>query len=168
MPDSVCIVSIIRATTLLKGMQVKDSTYNGVTTYMWTAIESNVGIICACLPVLRPILQQLIPWFLERTGRTSKNRRTYDPYGDSAEVAQQPSKKSYHRNSDLQYWAKGDNVIISHISSRHPQSRHSSEVCLNEGILRKTEVETSVESMKDHELSKEDFQPTEPERVHIV
>jgi hypothetical protein len=32
-----------------------------ITSSMWTIIESNIGIICACLPCCRPILHILFP-----------------------------------------------------------------------------------------------------------
>ena len=34
-------------------------TYTGVA--IWTSIEPSVGVVCACLPTLRPLLRELLP-----------------------------------------------------------------------------------------------------------
>ncbi|CAL3966372.1 unnamed protein product [Diplocarpon coronariae] len=32
--------------------------------YIWTAVESSVGIVCACAPTLRPVLSKMFPTFV--------------------------------------------------------------------------------------------------------
>lgn len=39
-------------------------------TLIWSLIETNIAIICACLPLLRPLISRVIPAF----GKTSKSR----------------------------------------------------------------------------------------------
>lgn len=55
---SVCIVSILRITAFNKS-DPKDPTYTSIDTAMWSSIEQSVGIICACLPALRPLFRRL-------------------------------------------------------------------------------------------------------------
>ncbi|UNI21123.1 hypothetical protein JDV02_007140 [Purpureocillium takamizusanense] len=56
----VTITSILRATTLNFSTTSPDSTYD-ITSTLWTMIEENVAIICACLPMCRIILAWVFP-----------------------------------------------------------------------------------------------------------
>lgn len=61
---------------------------------MWSAIECNTGVICACLPTLRPALARLWPALTSivpghRRGRTSSDDIT-SFYGRSDESAAAP------------------------------------------------------------------------------
>ncbi|MCJ1429694.1 hypothetical protein MMC29_007609 [Sticta canariensis] len=57
----VCVTSILRMTTLKAGSKSKDSTYGTYVSTIWTTIEANTGIICACLPMLRSPLSRVFP-----------------------------------------------------------------------------------------------------------
>ncbi|KAJ5831919.1 Integral membrane protein [Penicillium riverlandense] len=57
----VCITSIVRLTALKKIADSSDPTYDNVGAASWSAIECNTGIICACLPTLKPLLARLFP-----------------------------------------------------------------------------------------------------------
>jgi hypothetical protein len=35
--------------------------YNASLALLWSTVEVNVGIICACIPTLRPLIKSLIP-----------------------------------------------------------------------------------------------------------
>ncbi|KAL2132730.1 hypothetical protein VTI74DRAFT_3440 [Chaetomium olivicolor] len=54
------ITSCLRVTTLDIFAKSPDNTYN-VANVMWTIVEPNVAIVCACLPVLRPFVVKLFP-----------------------------------------------------------------------------------------------------------
>ncbi|CAD6582286.1 MAG: hypothetical protein ASARMPRED_000919 [Alectoria sarmentosa] len=54
----VCGASIIRAYTVAT-VSFTDRTYAYASTLIWSAVEVNVGITCACLPVLQPVVQKL-------------------------------------------------------------------------------------------------------------
>lgn len=53
----VCIVSVVRCVELAKVSASVDSSYAYATTIIWSTIEVGIGILCACLPVLQPILK---------------------------------------------------------------------------------------------------------------
>lgn len=145
---SVCIVTIIRMTTLKTGAAARDPTYNGVDTLQWTGVETNVGIICACLPLLRPLLNRFIPWFAQRTYRgDTHSRPTYNIYGHGGNG----SVKRNHTIPEAKHgswnkWGKGQNVVMSNISTRRPESRTSSEAGITEGITRKVDFRTMIET----------------------
>ncbi|KFY03335.1 hypothetical protein O988_01566 [Pseudogymnoascus sp. VKM F-3808] len=56
----VMITSIFRMQTLNFSSTSSDPTYD-VLSSLWTIVEENVGIICACLPSCRPILSKIMP-----------------------------------------------------------------------------------------------------------
>ncbi|KAF1832247.1 hypothetical protein BDW02DRAFT_555181 [Decorospora gaudefroyi] len=58
---SVCIVSILRLQSLVQISNSKDPTYDNTPAATWSAVEVNVGIICSCLPLLRPLLTRWLP-----------------------------------------------------------------------------------------------------------
>ncbi|CEJ60339.1 hypothetical protein PMG11_08916 [Penicillium brasilianum] len=60
----VCITSIIRLVSLKTISDSMDPTYDNVGAASWSAIECNTGIICACLPTLKPLLSRIIPGLL--------------------------------------------------------------------------------------------------------
>lgn len=48
--------------------------WNASLSFMWSAVEVNVGIICACIPTLKPLILRILPAMLyERHGSGSKN-----------------------------------------------------------------------------------------------
>lgn len=58
---SVCITSILRMTTLDQGSKAHDQTYGTYRSTVWTTVECNTGIICACLPMMKAPLTWLFP-----------------------------------------------------------------------------------------------------------
>lgn len=64
--SSVCAASIIRAYAVAT-VSFTDRTYAYASTLIWSAVEVNVGITCACLPVLQPVVQKLFGKILGST-----------------------------------------------------------------------------------------------------
>lgn len=58
--NSICIVSIIRLRALVY-WTMQDGTYANSRAIMWTILESSLGIICACIVVMRPLFGNLLP-----------------------------------------------------------------------------------------------------------
>ncbi|MCJ1380706.1 hypothetical protein MMC17_003814 [Xylographa soralifera] len=59
----VCFASIIRYTYLNEVIPV-DVTYTDYPAGIWSVVEVSIGLVCACLPVMRPLLQRLVPGWL--------------------------------------------------------------------------------------------------------
>ncbi|KAL9941172.1 hypothetical protein D7B24_009033 [Verticillium nonalfalfae] len=74
----VTVTSIMRSTTLKFSTKTPDITYDIAST-LWTMIEQNVAIICACLPMCRLPLAFLFP---STFGSSSRQRSSYK-YGGS-------------------------------------------------------------------------------------
>ncbi|TLD09701.1 hypothetical protein PspLS_11376, partial [Pyricularia sp. CBS 133598] len=63
---SVTIASIIRFSYVLNlDLQSPDVTWNIIPAFYWTIVETNIAIICCCLPTLKPILNLVMDgWFV--------------------------------------------------------------------------------------------------------
>ena len=59
--------SIVRMTTLQTGSKSTDITWTTTNSTIWSGIEINVAIVCACLPILRAPLQAIFPRLFGRT-----------------------------------------------------------------------------------------------------
>ena len=78
---------------------------------MWSSIEMNMGIICACLPPLRPLVTRMFPLLMPSISRSKEKQSTdrqqqiyfphvpVDPYGKecSATVSRQSPEQSRDR-----------------------------------------------------------------------
>ncbi|CAA9964650.1 hypothetical protein P3342_010723 [Pyrenophora teres f. teres] len=75
----VTFASIYRATTIARSANNPDPTLGPVPATIWSVIEANAGIICACLPMLRaPFLRLFGPLFTSRMGsKASTKLRSY-------------------------------------------------------------------------------------------
>ncbi|KAI1917320.1 hypothetical protein LOZ65_005089 [Ophidiomyces ophidiicola] len=58
----VCATSILRMKTLDVSSKSPDPSHGTLISTMWTTIEANTGIICACLPMLRIPLAQFLKY----------------------------------------------------------------------------------------------------------
>ena len=83
-----CITSILRLHSLYIASVSTDITYDNVGAATWSAIELNVGIMCSCVPAMRPVINLIFPRLLSSTRRD----HTSDPY---------PRGASYYRNDSI-------------------------------------------------------------------
>jgi fucose permease len=49
-----------------------DFAYNAAYSLMWSAVEINVGIICACIPTMKPLIRRILPILIEHSGAHSE------------------------------------------------------------------------------------------------
>ena len=57
--------------------------------FMWSAVEVCLGIICACVPSLKPLFSRFLPRFIRDTGEEVTSRNS-DDLGDSDQTAPAP------------------------------------------------------------------------------
>ncbi|PNP57416.1 hypothetical protein THARTR1_02413 [Trichoderma harzianum] len=73
--------TVIRMITVSPQTTASDQTYYQAVSNSWTFVETNVGIICACLPIVWvPLTRQLLRWLGlggEETTVTSKSGQAY-------------------------------------------------------------------------------------------
>jgi len=71
--SSVCIISILRLPSLKKASVSTDFTYDNIGIAVWSCVELNVAILCACLPPLKALLSHFFPGLLSRVKQTSRS-----------------------------------------------------------------------------------------------
>ena len=67
----ICIISLIRV-VYVRNLDLHDFIYSGADLTSWSLLEPTLGVVNACLPVLKPVFQQLAPsrlrtWFFHNT-----------------------------------------------------------------------------------------------------
>ncbi|PKY03937.1 integral membrane protein [Aspergillus campestris IBT 28561] len=116
----VCVTSVCRLVSLKKISESADPTYDNVGAAAWSAIECNVGIICACLPTLRPLISRVVPHLL-----SSFSTSTETPYSNTPlSHAQPPSywngtgtvMTTISRGDDLEYGREHSERMLTLVS----------------------------------------------------
>lgn len=69
---SVCIVSAIRISAVLQ-FSFADPTYTMWHTIVWSQLEPTLGIVCSCVPLMRPIFARFFPHTLRNTTKESNS-----------------------------------------------------------------------------------------------
>lgn len=81
---SVCIVSILRLQSLVAISNSTDQSYDNPAAATWSSVETNVGIICSCLPLLRPLMTRCLPGVFSSHRRgTRSTPRVYPTIGSA-------------------------------------------------------------------------------------
>ncbi|KAL2258068.1 hypothetical protein VTK26DRAFT_8768 [Humicola hyalothermophila] len=62
-------VSILRVVIVAGGWGDNDGSYRFATNYVWSVIETNLAIVCACAPCLRTLIGRFIPALMQLVGR---------------------------------------------------------------------------------------------------
>ncbi|EFW17844.1 hypothetical protein D8B26_004819 [Coccidioides posadasii str. Silveira] len=82
----VCIISVIRVTTIRRVGKRKDPLWNTFPLGLWSVVEVNTGIVCACMPMIRQSLSVLFPKLFSRnktrpSGRSLSKSASHRSYG---------------------------------------------------------------------------------------
>ncbi|OJJ66076.1 hypothetical protein ASPBRDRAFT_201328 [Aspergillus brasiliensis CBS 101740] len=117
-----CVIAIIRIVTMMPFVSSMDLTWYKVTLAKWAMVEINVGIICSCLPVMRPLLIRFFPTvFGSQASSAVKPIRPAD--GKDTFGA---ARKKVIRNWDYLSTIKGTNVneTAHEVESLHEEPKH--------------------------------------------
>jgi len=138
---SVCVVSILRLQSLVAISNSADPTYDNPPAATWSSVEINVGIICSCLPCLRPLLARFMPNVFSTSIQCSANS------------APTPNRSKYSRRlSDL-------DISLATINPKYTQGSSIEEK--EEGRIQVvTVVDVSVEDLLEHQAMS-DWEATE-------
>lgn len=97
-PHSVTVVSIIRLKSIITFANSTNPTWDNLSLSIWSTIEINVGIFCACMPVLRLMLVRVMPVLASSYNRSHYANMKYGGGGSSSNSAAAPAS-SHHRRS---------------------------------------------------------------------
>lgn len=130
-----CVIAIVRIVTMMPFVHSMDFTWYKVTLAKWAMVEINVGIICACLPVLRPLLLRVVPQ-LAGSKNSGADKQSDESYTLRNAV---PRKKKGIRNWDYLTTVGGtQNPREDDVESVHVRPNGKSES--QEGIILSTET----------------------------
>ncbi|EKD15174.1 hypothetical protein MBM_06390 [Drepanopeziza brunnea f. sp. 'multigermtubi' MB_m1] len=76
----VCIVSALRLQRLYVVSKSDDLPYDNAATAIWSAVEVNTAIVCACMPSMKPVVSRLFPRLLS-TNRSKHYGHTFKSQG---------------------------------------------------------------------------------------
>jgi len=82
--------------------------YSASTALMWSAVEVNVGIICACVPTLKPLIKRILPSMI--TDRSRTESATEKDTSFLSQIAPDVINRPHHR-------------LSSHDPTMHPDSQ---------------------------------------------
>ncbi|KGO65322.1 hypothetical protein PITC_015900 [Penicillium italicum] len=96
----VCVTSIVRLVSLKKIADSTDPTFDNVAAASWSAIECNTGIVCACLPTLKPLVARIFPSMVStfnasRPARGDTTQRNSDWNGDASTLGAPGEEHEY-------------------------------------------------------------------------
>lgn len=95
-------MSILRLNALVTlARHPEDTTWYGTATAYWSAIEVNLGIVCASTPALKPLVVKIIPRFATtRYGSNQSNSRNTKDSKDRRSFLELKGKHSQGSMSD--------------------------------------------------------------------
>ncbi|KAI9675382.1 MAG: hypothetical protein M1817_001286 [Caeruleum heppii] len=146
-----CVASIIRVPTL-EEVEFFDSTWTSANTLVWTIIEVGLAIVCACLPVMRPLFRTLLANPFTGISGASKNSRRYQggSIPQSGKVSWPGTKKEGMISTDTSngdFQRLNDSATDSQKTwSDYPSSRNKPSVMSAVGRGTERKDETEVES----------------------
>lgn len=77
----------LEADTKTSSRETMDFSWYASYSFMWSAIEVNVGIMCACVPALKPLVSRFLPLMLRDTGEMTPRQRGSIVTVDSVQMA---------------------------------------------------------------------------------
>lgn len=139
---SVCLSSVIRLQSLVRIANSPDPTYDNPSAAMFSAIEVNIGILCACLPSLRPLLSAMLPSYFPNTapyinvGTYDEEQSKHTRYPTASSFTCTPGmvKRSYHSRT-------GSNISRTYTPTRHGDSRTGSQSSSQSRVRNESELD---------------------------
>jgi hypothetical protein len=128
---SVCLVSILRLQSLVAISNSSDPTYDNPPAATWSSVETNVGIICSCLPLLRPLVLRWLPDSLSSCKRSVKSK-------EKLYAMMSSSKGGKHARSQTEYG-------LAALPTRKHTRGVSGDLALDIHVV--TEVQVQVEKV---------------------
>ncbi|KAL7625310.1 hypothetical protein AAE478_004526 [Parahypoxylon ruwenzoriense] len=96
----VCVASAMRLVSIAQLDETADPSVDGVDLGLWSGVENNLAIFCACLPSVRPVLKRIFPKLLSN----NEDNDTSSSWGGSATEAMRgrPRRKQSQRRQQQQ------------------------------------------------------------------
>lgn len=110
--NSVTVTSILRTTSVSDSVKNQsDITSNFIERGMWTLIEINIGIMTACLPVLKEPLVRIFPGALGGSRTASRHAASRENYARTYSLPQLSSRGQFSGDGRNTASKKGRTVV---------------------------------------------------------
>lgn len=107
-----------------------DSTYAGTYIALWKVLEVSFGVICGCLPAVKPFVKPLLPKSFLSSNKRSRATEQSDLYGkDSFNRLGNEGVSHLYGDVDLRHikHPSSDRIMVSTVTSVIGQSKRSSD-----------------------------------------
>ena len=117
-----------------------DVTWNSSQSFIWSSVEPNIGIVCACLPTLRPLMRRSLPnWF-------ASSSVTHSPLGASSVPTISKVRTRPLRQADTLEDTQFEDDDIFESRSRNQVCSTSGKLGPDEDEVQSTTIVTSTEN----------------------
>ncbi|CAP59759.1 uncharacterized protein PODANS_1_50 [Podospora anserina S mat+] len=103
-------ISIFRVVVVSQGWDKYDFTYRFAINYIWSVIETNVAIICACAPTLRALVGRYVPSLLQFSARRDPLALYTIPVSHVA-AAQRPRPAPRSQDDEIERSSNHENYV---------------------------------------------------------
>lgn len=159
------IGSLVPIVAIVRLVNIYDLIYNGKKashnqiSYVWTAVEVNLAVICCCMPALRPLLSRWLPnLFPDFSGRSSGNTGNGDTLatigGTNSATARGRGTHNHDGGHSSNHHMLKDLHPYRKKQQQHTEIRGTSptgseeEIMTYNGILRTTNFDVKYEDAK--------------------
>jgi hypothetical protein len=97
--DSVIVISTVRIIYVYSMISDPDSTYNVAKACIFSTVELNGGVICACVALLKPFIQRYMPWILSLSSGSGSGSGSRSKFRKLRIFAKRSGEKSYELQS---------------------------------------------------------------------
>ncbi|KAL4802354.1 hypothetical protein BDV18DRAFT_147357 [Aspergillus unguis] len=167
----VVVISILRLRCFYSRASPSDASYDNVCAAYWSAAETNISIICASLPYLRPLISRFFPKFLTTTC-TDKYTSAGNPAGCPAHpptIGHASSRKVADPEAVLNIQDREFGLTAIDVENR-PGAEHSSGISTvvaakdgtasGSGVYRGGEIQATTEVILEASPTQESYSPT--------
>ncbi|KAF2648432.1 hypothetical protein K491DRAFT_670618 [Lophiostoma macrostomum CBS 122681] len=147
----VCLVSIFRLQSLVKISTSHDETYDNPPAATWSSVETNIGIICSCLPCLRPLMTRVFPSIMSSGQRQSSGvGGVYHPRNEPATMLRSIGSEAEAGGSEWNKDSKEGKGNIRVLTEVHVRVEESDVLEREDGVRKgnmSTRSENSTETL---------------------
>ncbi len=116
---SICIISLLRTVQFIKILIINptvDTTQDAVIIAIWTMLEVNMAVVCACITTIKPVLTRFFPRMLSPSPGPATDDDATAPW--SASMEQHRARPGRALDDDTP--ADGDSTALSGKEATQP------------------------------------------------
>ena len=139
----VCFVSVVRIATVLAASRKGDFVMSGIWSIIWSTIEANVGIMCACVLSLKPLATKLFPRLLhdnEPNPHSMRVRHLEAGYSDATTSSNcadsiATSRTLFHSHKSRWSWSTAPSSVVPAVHASTPSNHKPAESCCDSDVM---------------------------------